>query len=242
MEIALGNERSELKVFVSWSGETSLRIAEAFRDWLPSVIQAVTPYVSSEDIDKGARWSVDVASELADSEFGIICVTASNLNAPWLNFEAGALSKSFDKGRVSPFLFNLERTEVTGPLVQFQSTINERSDVLRLIHSINAATEAPLDTARLERAFDVWWPILEELLQSIAASCSRPEEELVEHSQERSIKDLLQEILSLSRAQQKILSAPEQLLPVEHIARVAQLSSLRDRISPAARARGVRRQ
>jgi len=53
-----------VKIFISWSGSLSRRVAEILRDWLPNVLQAVEPYVSSEDIDKGARWSVDISNEL----------------------------------------------------------------------------------------------------------------------------------------------------------------------------------
>jgi len=90
-----------MKVFLSWSGDLSHKVALTLRDWLPSVIQSIEPYVSSEDIDKGARWSTDIASELADSSYGILCVTKENLHAPWLTFEAGALSKTMDKSYVS---------------------------------------------------------------------------------------------------------------------------------------------
>jgi TIR domain len=101
-----------MKVFLSWSGETSHAIAIALRDWLPSVIQFVEPYVSSEDIDKGARWSTDIAKELESSGYGILCVTPENTESPWLNFEAGALSKSIDKSRVSPLIVGLRRSEI----------------------------------------------------------------------------------------------------------------------------------
>lgn len=71
-----------MKVFISWSGNKSHKVAMIFREWLPSVIQSLEPYVSSEDIDKGARWSSDIAKELEDSTFGILCVTKDNLHAP----------------------------------------------------------------------------------------------------------------------------------------------------------------
>ena len=86
-----------MKVFISWSGNISWKVAVIFRNWLPSVIQSLEPYVSSEDTDKGARWSTDIAKELEDSTFGILCVTKENLEAPWLSFEAGALSKTMEK-------------------------------------------------------------------------------------------------------------------------------------------------
>ncbi|EMM7467636.1 TIR domain-containing protein [Klebsiella pneumoniae] len=75
-----------MNVFISWSGDTSHRVAKVLRDWIPSVIQAVEPYVSSEDIDKGTRWSSDIATELDKSSYGIICLTKQNIHAPWINF------------------------------------------------------------------------------------------------------------------------------------------------------------
>jgi hypothetical protein len=49
-----------MKVFISWSGETSRRIAEVIRDQLPNALQFVRPFFSHEDIDKGARWEPEL--------------------------------------------------------------------------------------------------------------------------------------------------------------------------------------
>jgi len=44
-----------MKVFLSWSGPQSKELAEAIRDWIPVVLQAVTPYFTPSDIEKGTR-------------------------------------------------------------------------------------------------------------------------------------------------------------------------------------------
>ena len=150
-----------MRVFISWSGNKSHKVALVFRDWLPSVIQSIEPYVSSEDIDKGARWSTDIAKELENSTFGILCVTKDNLEAPWLSFEAGALSKTMDKAFVSPFLFDIKRSEVNGPILQFQSTIFQKEDLKKLVSTLNKACgENCIPESRLEKAFEVWFPTL----------------------------------------------------------------------------------
>jgi len=197
-----------MKVFISWSGSQSHQVAVALRDWLPSVLQIVEPYVSSEDIDKGARWSTDISRELEDSSFGIICVTPENVEAPWVNFEAGALSKSLDRSRVAPFLFAVDRTAIQGPLLQFQSTLIEEGDVKKLLLSMDkACNEHSLGESRVSEIFEVWWPHLKERLdklEQLKPKAKKPN---------RPVEDVLAEILELSRGQQKLLSNPEQLLP-----------------------------
>lgn len=203
-----------MKVFLSWSGHKSHQVALVLRDWLPSVIQSINPYVSSEDIDKGARWSTDIAKELEDSTFGILCVTKENLEAPWLLFEAGALSKMMDKSSVCPFIFDLKRAEVKGPILQFQSTIFEKEDVKKLLVTLNKSCgEAGLKEELLAKTFEVWWPNLEESLTSIKTEQSEEEKDVADKILNN---EILEEILELSRTNQKILRSPEILFPPEY--------------------------
>lgn len=207
-----------MKVFLSWSGELSHKVASAFREWLPSVIQAVVPYVSSQDIDKGTRWSTDIAKELAESSYGIICVTKENLSAPWVHFEAGALSKSIDKSNVTPFLYGIKRSEVQGPLLQFQSTVYEKDDIHKLLKSLNQRltdSERIKDEA-LKKALDVWWPQLEAALNPLETHAVA-RTSLSKKTTNTEPADILEELLELSRNQQRILSDPSSLLPPDYV-------------------------
>ena len=204
-----------MKIFLSWSGHKSHEVAIVLRDWLPSVIQSLTPYVSSEDIDKGARWSTDIAKELEDSTLGILCVTKENIEAPWLHFEAGALSKMMDKSFVCPFIFDLKRSEVKGPILQFQSTIFEKEDVKKLVQTINKACgDSALKDDFLLRSFDVWWPALFESLEKIKGITSDVEEKT--EPVKNINNEMLEEILELSRTNQKLLRSPDVLFPRDY--------------------------
>lgn len=208
-----------MKVFLSWSGSKSHKVALTLRDWLPSVIQSIEPYVSSEDIDKGARWSTDIAKELEDSGFGIICVTKENLHAPWLTFEAGALSKKLEKSYVSPFLFDIKRSEINGPILQFQSTVHSQEDVLKLVKTINKACgESKLTDERIEKAFKTWYPTLKDEFSKVVEIFKDSEEVIQEPEKEK--QEILEEILELTRINQKILRSPDVLLPPEYVKEV----------------------
>ena len=199
-----------MKVFLSWSGEKSHKVALVFRDWFPSVIQSLVPYVSSEDIDKGTRWSTDIAKELEDSSFGILCVTKENLTAPWLTFEAGALSKTMDKSFVSPFLFDIKSSEVDGPILQFQSTIFSKEDVLKLVKTLNKACgEDTLTDERLEKAFGVWWPTLDGELNKLKDFKEQSDNPKTTNNGAIESSEILEEILDLSRINQKLLRNPD---------------------------------
>ncbi|MEW6645986.1 MAG: TIR domain-containing protein [Pseudomonadota bacterium] len=220
-----------MKVFISWSGDTSHKVAKALRDWLPSVIQSIIPYVSSEDIDKGARWSSDIADELDESSFGVLCVTPDNIDAPWLNFEAGALGKSVDKSRVCPFLFRIKRSDVTGPILQFQSTIHEKEDVYKLIKSINEACgDHGIEEFRLERTFEVWWPKLDEELKTINVVDQEQTVDPVAEEAGGYVSRVLEEVLEISRTNQKLLRDPTTILPPDYFEHIMERIERHSRI------------
>lgn len=168
-------------------------LAEALRDWLPSVLQTVQPWMSSADIQIGARWNVDLAKELETAKIGIVCVTPENQTAPWMLFEVGALSKVVEAQSVVPYLLNMRPSEVQGPLVQFQAAVTDRDDTYKLVSTINRALDSlALSDAGLEKFFDKWWPDLEAAIASIP--------EVVETElPPRPDREVLEEILDLIR-------------------------------------------
>jgi hypothetical protein len=209
-----------MKVFLSWSGELSQKIALELRDWLPYVIQSVEPYLSSEDIDKGSRWSIDIAKELEDSSFGILCVTHQNLDSSWLNFEAGALSKAFNKTNVTPFLFDLKPSDLTNsPLLQFQTTSFDKKDLLKLVFSLNNATgEEKLNEQKLKTTFELWYDKLKNNLDPLLKESSiKKTQKSVKENPNSNSSEIVEEILELTREQFKILRNPEMILPPNYI-------------------------
>lgn len=191
-----------MRVFLSWSGEASKHVAQVLHDWLPRVIQSVRPWLSSEDIDKGSRWLLELGKTLEDGAYGIVCVTSDNVHSPWVAFEAGALAKQLDDSRVSPFLVGIGPSDVTGPLSQFQSTIHsDKEDVARLLKGINASLKEPLAPDVLADAIHQRWDQLQEKLAAIPApAVARPT---------RSDRAVLDELLELVRGMERRLGPSE---------------------------------
>lgn len=181
-----------MRVFISWSGARSKQIGGALYEWLPNVLQFVEPFLSDE-LEKGIRWSETIALELAKANFGIICVTPENVDAAWLNFEAGALAKIVDD-RVAPFLTDLAPSDVVGPLNQFHMTQPNFKDVERLVDSINASSDNPLTALQITSAVKMWWPKLQETLEGI-----HPPQATVVPDKKRDAEDLIPEILERVR-------------------------------------------
>ena len=188
-----------MKVFISWSGAVSHKVALALKEWLPKVVQAVKPFVSSEDIDKGAPWFNEIGSQLEETDFGILCTTPENLNAPWILFEAGALSKHVGQAQVSPLLIGVSNADLKGPLAQFNATSISREDVKKLLKAINKKLKKdPLSDEILGDVFDKWWPELETELDDSVRQLEAGQ--AAEPKPEREVGDILEELVGLTRS------------------------------------------
>lgn len=184
-----------MKIFLCWSGERSLGVAKELEKWMPKVIQAIKPWLSEKNINKGARWLQQLSKNLEKCDFGILCLTPENLNAPWLLFESGALSKAVNESHVCPLLFNFDQSLLKGPLSQFQATKLEKDDMFKLMKTINkniGEKEISLSESDLKESFSVWWPKLDKKLNVIPDSES-------ETSTERSQIEILKETLEIVR-------------------------------------------
>jgi hypothetical protein len=167
-----------MKVFISWSGEPSKRVAELLHDWLPHLMQHASPWVSVHDIQKGSMWFGEIGEQMAMTGFGILCLTRSNLDAPWILFEAGALWKGLPNGRVCPLLIDLGCSDLKPPLSHFNATLLTEDDVFKLVTTINDSTvppEKPVSKERLLVAFNKWWPDFQGKQLAIIASTPKVE-------------------------------------------------------------------
>ena len=151
-----------LNVLLSWSGATSRSIASILRERLSTSFPSVNVWMSETDVPSGANWSFTVAEALEHTQFGIICVTAENMNAPWLMFEAGALSKALGNAVVIPYLIGVKQADVSGPLAQFQCVRANMEGTLKLFRAIQAA--ANLTTEAADQAFKSSWSLIANAL------------------------------------------------------------------------------
>jgi hypothetical protein len=203
-----------MKLFISWSGPVSQQIAEVLHWWLKLILPSVKPFITTSDLDKGARWQTKIAGELEESNYGLACLTADSLDSQWLAFEAGALSKHLD-GRVATVLFGgITASDVRYPLGMFQATVFEREDVRRLIGHIDGAVEEQHQrgAAQLDAVFPKFWPELKQQIEGIlkdaaaAGAAAPPAPDTVA---------MMQEMMAMLRAllseQRRLVSASEVL-------------------------------
>ena len=154
-----------MKIFLSWSGEQSKKVASALREWIPKLLPGTEPWISNKDIYAGARWDKKLQESLKASQFGIVCITRYSLLSQWVHFEAGALSKSFQNAFVVPFLIDVPKAHIAGtPFASFQAKLATKDETRELLESINVQLKNRASTQELTRRLDRYWPNLASTL------------------------------------------------------------------------------
>jgi tetratricopeptide (TPR) repeat protein len=186
-------------LFLSWSGVRSRKLAQALHPWLALMLQAVRPWMSEQDVDAGQRWGNEIAVRLQEANFGIICVTPENREAPWLLFEAGALAKAIDLARVVPVLIGLGKADLQWPLAQFQAVEADMEGILSLVTALNASLgESAIPANALITTYKALWPNLKAALEEIPEGTTTTNER-----DRRSDRAILEEILESTRGVQR---------------------------------------
>ncbi len=201
-----------MKVFVSWSGVLSKKIAESIKKWIPCIINQVEVFFSSEDIEKGENWDSKITKELSECNYGIICLTKENVTAPWVNFEAGAIAKSLDS-RAATLMININPSDVKGPLSRYQATKLEQEDFYQLIKNINNQCDNPVSESVLENTFNCLWNTMSEEFEN---AISKHKTVISNKERKDNNNDAIEEMLLLLRKQNALLTAPNQLFPIEY--------------------------
>jgi hypothetical protein len=144
-----------MSVFICWSGDRSKKLAHA----VATLLRTTVPWLKEEgvfvsgELEKGTTWFESIIKELRQSEAGVVCLTAENLESPWLHFEAGALASHFatavsggeQAGTTSPPPVNYQRSrvftllhgvtvaELKGPLSAYQATSTTQQEMRTLV-------------------------------------------------------------------------------------------------------------
>jgi hypothetical protein len=208
-----------MKIFLSWSGHRSKLVAELLNDWLRCVLQALRPWISSRDIDRGALWFSQISEQLSETGIGIVCLTSENKSKPWILFEAGALAKGLSSSRVCTFLIDVTPTDIEDPLAQFNHTFPTKESMATLVRTLNASLQSnALDDRVLENVFETYWPQFEQQFEAaLAQSTSAP-------AVERTDDSILKEILTNTRKLTSKVRDLESMIKPQHTSVNALLS------------------
>lgn len=158
------------KIFLSWSKNQSKEYALIFNRELKILFP--TPgfeiFMSDKDISMGSLGITTILDNLSSSEFGIFFITEENQGEPWLNFEAGALSKGITENRVIPIGFDgIEIGFLNTPLKNFQGFTFGEEKFKASMKQINAASDASLADASFDVLLASCWNNITESMEKL---------------------------------------------------------------------------
>jgi hypothetical protein len=79
-----------MAIFICWSGDRSHGVARAVATLLAETLRVPEGEVFVSDrIGKGVVWFDAIVKQLHGAKAGGACLTAENVESPWLHFETG---------------------------------------------------------------------------------------------------------------------------------------------------------
>jgi hypothetical protein len=234
--IPVAVETPKLKVFISWAGDRANAIGTGFHEFLPDVVNAVQPFMSGRNIDKGTRWSEVLNSSLQESSCAIVCLTRESMQSIWVAFEAGAISKAAGgtdgaRSRIWTYLSGLETKDLQlTPFAEYQATNANEEETFRVVESINRLSPDPVSAASLKRRFDaVFWPNFSKVLTQVR-EISDTSPVAAPATSSSADSEILSEILKTLRSvQREVATFAEMPLPRPRRSRV-ELSAVNKRL------------
>ena len=159
-------------VFFSWSGERSKKVAEAFQDIFKEVFDPVIEcFLSTRDIAPGARSIQILFDKLEKCNYGICFIDSENVTAPWIQFEAGALSKMVENSKVMILLLDNNTECLQGtPLFAFQHKLFNREHIQSIFEEIIKLFDQESSKESFLKRFEKSWGSFSERSNKILAN------------------------------------------------------------------------
>lgn len=184
-----------MKVFISWSGN-SKATAYAIYKALPTLFDSADAWISIEN-RSGSMWLLEIDKRLSSTDFGIVCVSKANQHAPWINFEAGALSRRVDaKRELMPVLlidFD-DHGDVEGPITGCQMKMATLEGFFEIMNDLNQCELGPkISECVLRARVEAAWPEIEKAVNDVRSSHESRDVE------KRSDSEKLDEVLEVVR-------------------------------------------
>ena len=130
-----------MKVFISWSGENSQKIAKKLAKALKDIFSdnsEFETFISAENIEGGKAWFEAIRKELKVCDRAIICCTPENVDTSWINFEAGASLMNFEReGQVIPYLVGFDAIDKKSPLSNLHAIQHSSEGFKKLVRDLD---------------------------------------------------------------------------------------------------------
>jgi len=173
-----------VSVFICWSGARSHKLALAAEALLRTTLCLEKEDVFVSDrIDKGVAWFDAIVKHLETSKVGIVCLTAENVESPWLHFESGALALRLERdqdagaptkpltprNRLFTLLHGVTGAELKGPLGAYQATSTTELEMATMIQSIAQILGGPhLEAVTARETMNSAWEKFKKALDELA--------------------------------------------------------------------------